>query len=166
MSKPLDKQIAAIVKKVTDELTKTVKSKSFYDEIGEEISNQIRKRTRLGYGISGTDTRTKLLPTKRSTQLAKERKKKAGTLSKLTTPKRSNLTDTGQLLDSIEYKSTTDKTTIQFDDGRRDSEIGNKKLAQYVQDQGRKFFGLTAPEKNQLRRLIEKKIQEMVKRLK
>lgn len=165
MAKELSQQIKDLVKKITKELEQTVKSKAFYDEVGEEVSTQIRKRTRLGYGISGTESQVKLKPTAPSTKKGKEFKKKKGKLSGLTTPKKSNLTDTGQLLDSINHKASIQKVVIGFKDQRKDSEIGNKELAKHVQVD-RPFFGLTTPEKNRLKRLIEKKIQEMVKRLK
>lgn len=165
MAKELSQQVKDLVKKITKELEQTVKSKVFYDEIGEEVSTQIRKRTRLGYGTTKTGSQAKLKPTKTSTQKAKQLKKKQGKLSDQTTPKKSNLTDTGQLLDSIQHKASLQKVVIDFKNPRKDSEIGNKELAKHVQDD-RPFFGLTNPEKNRLKRLIEKKIQEMVKRLK
>lgn len=165
MAKELSQQIKDLVKKITKELEQTVKSKAFYDEIGEEVSTQIRKRTRLGYGIGGAESQVKLKPTAPSTKKSKEYKKKKGKLSDQTTPKKSNLTDTGQLLDSIQHKASLQKVVIDFKNLRKDSEIGNKELASHVQVD-RPFFGLTNPEKNRLRRLIEKKIQEMVKRLK
>lgn len=167
MTKPLDQQIKEITEKIKKELEKTVKSKAFYDEIGEGVANQIRKRTRLGYGVNASGAQVKLEPTAPATQKAKQQKKKEGKLSNQTTPKRSNLTDTGQLLDSIHHKSTNDKTTIQFKNARKNSEIGNKRLAEIVQFiGGRIFFELTNPEKNNLKRVIEKKIQELIKRLK
>lgn len=167
MSKPLDKQIKEITEKITKELEKTIKSKAFYDEIGKGVATQIRKRTRLGYGVNASGAQVKLEPTKPSTQKAKQKKKEQGKLSPQTTPKRSNLTDTGQLLDAIHHKSTDSKTTIQFKDSRKNSELGNKKLAEVVQFiGGRIFFELTNPEKNNLKRVIEKKIQELIKRLK
>jgi len=166
MSKPLDKQIKELVDKVKKELEKAVASKSFYDEIGKEVSNQIRKRTRLGYGSSPSGQQVKLASLKESTVENRKRTKKKGNLSNLTTPKKSNLTETAQLLDAIEHKSTNQKVTIQFSDRRKDSKIGNKKLAGYVQQAGRRFFDLTTAETSSLKRLVEKKIQELIKRLK
>lgn len=169
MSNPSD-QLKELVAKVEKTLKKVLKSKSFYDDLGEFVSNQIRKRTRIGKGVSPSGNQTKLNPLKPSTKKYREKYKK--NLSENTRAGKSNLTATGQLLDSIEYKSTNAKTKISFADKRSKelsgaaSTISNSKVAGYVQKAGRRFFGLTTGEQNELKRIIEKKIQEITKRLK
>jgi hypothetical protein len=118
-------------------------------EIGEFIIEKVRVRTRLGYGVSGNlQPREKLAPLAESTKRIRKGLKKAGELSELTTPNRSNLTMTGQMLDSLVVKViSAGKFVIDVTGIRKklkkDDLPTNKAVAVKVTEEGRPFMFLT-----------------------
>lgn len=124
-------------------------SSSSLEKIASDLPERIKVRTRLGYGVSKTGgPREKLKPLSSSTQRSKNYKKNRGELSDQTTPRRSNLTDTGQLLDSLEVKSERNGEVQIRPKGNRNTEV-----ARYVTDGGRPFLDLSKPE---LKSFVEK----------
>lgn len=78
-------------------------------------------------------------------------------LHKDTSPEKSNLTATGQMLDALVAKSTANKAIVAVNDKKRKKELyGNKstltnnEVRRYVEDNGREFLKLSAQEKDQL----------------
>ncbi len=67
----------------------------------------------------------------------------AGGLSQFTSPKKSNLTRSGQLLDSIAGKNPTTRTVHVGPTGQRDDGKTNQKIGEYVSDAGRPFNNLS-----------------------
>lgn len=95
-----------------ENIVKGISSKDSLKEIGEEVVSMVKKRTQLGYGVaeSGADKK-KLEPLEPST--VKSRKTKQ--LSGMTAPKKSNLTETGDMLDDIKVtKSSKGELEIGF----------------------------------------------------
>jgi len=131
-------------------------------EVGNEAADLIRKRTRLGYGVSeqgGKKTRLKKLDdgnpkkpyTKRRRQLE---------LSGNTTPAKSNLTQSGAMLDDLEATKTS-KGKAEIDFKTEES----KDKAKWNTDKGRPFNNLSKSEYNQLKEIIQKKIEKILKKL-
>lgn len=91
-------------------------------------------------------------------------------LAKTTTPSKSNLTATGQLLKSLTVIKIKIRNAVAFkitvaDRRGRDmfgnpSKIGNKQLVEYLKEQGRTFLGLTKSQRNQ----IAKEIRQILKK--
>ena len=89
-------------------------------------------------------------------------------LAGTTTPAKSNLTATGQLLKSLTVVKARISGGVQYfirigdrrGRGLFDSPktIGNKKLVEYLAEQGRTFFGFTKSQKNQ----ITKEIRQII----
>ncbi len=130
--------------------------------IGEEASKIIKKRTRLGWGSRG-ETKEKLAPL--SEKYIKRRKSLS--LHYQTTAKRSNLTATGQMLDSLKPLSVSDgKAQIGPDGNRSDSELTNLEVAQFASIT-RPFMPLTKLEIKQLEQfislLLKKKLGDFFK---
>lgn len=131
-------------------------------KVGNEAKNQIVKRTRLGKGVKTPGgAAIKLLPLKDST--IDYRDNYDNNLSPYTRPPRSNLTATGQLLDSIAYRiiKKTKSKIIQlfFKENRRfeldgkPARIKHNKLSQYVQ-KDRPFFYLANFELNKIKSIL------------
>src|SRR4051812_22970465 len=81
-------------------------SKSELDPIAQEMAQIIKVRTRLGYGAKANgESKQKLAPLKDSTIAGRKRKQKAGKLSNATAPTKSNLTDSGAMLDSLKGRA-------------------------------------------------------------
>jgi hypothetical protein len=130
------------------------------DFLLKEIPMQIEKRTRLGKGVSDTGELIKLNPL--SEGYVKQRKK--GKLSSLTSPKKSNLTRTGEMLSSIFGIRRGTIFTFFFGGTREDGESNNN-VARYAREKGRPFFDLSTSERNGLQRKISKVIKESIKKL-
>ena len=144
-----------IGKLILEEFRKAFFDKKMIDEIAEEAVITIRNRTRAGRGISGNGTE-KLKPL--SEPYVKHRKKFKG-LSSKTTPKKSNLTYTGEMLDDLTYKY------LKNDKVFKEVEISiyeaySKKKAQWVTEGGRPFLGLSDNEKRFITRKLVKKVEE------
>lgn len=132
------------------------------ENLAKFIINMIRIRTRLGYGVSENDGRKKkLLPIKESTIEERKRLRKHGRLSEETAPTRSNLTRTGELLESLTYKiSKVNFLTILIPNRKhKNSNATNAEIAGYQEKAGRVFFKLSSQELNQIKREAVKEIK-------
>lgn len=136
------------------------------------IANQIRRRTLLGFGITkqfdGEQERLKKLTSKAYRGL---RKRKSSLLSKKTTPGRSNLTATGQLLKAIKGIGRRARAIIELKDKRSgktisgaDDDSTNSDILKWQKAQGREFFGLTASEKKRFERAGASRITKEAKK--
>lgn len=138
------------------------------DPIARETAKDIKIRTRLGYGVSSTGAERE--PLKKLSDSYKDQRKadsKRGELSDETAPSKSNLTRTGQMLDSLYGVARRDgEIEIDFKAGRSDGE-SNKAIAKKVADEGRPFINLSNRELERLnQRLVDtlkKNIEDIFK---
>ena len=105
-------------------------------KISELLRNQIKTRTRLGYGVDDNGTQSKLKPLAKSTIKSRESKR----LSSETSPSTSNLTESGDMLDGMTARVSqyTNGTRIEIQLQAKDL-----KKAQYVSED-RPFMNLTS----------------------
>lgn len=150
------------MKKVIDEFDK----KETMRDVGNFAADRIVKRTRLGKGVSekGGDSQ----PLKRlSDGYKKQRKKKSTELSQFTTPGKSNLTRTGQMLDSVKVTEVDQGRALVAPTGNRtDSKINklnNLDVAGYV-SKDRPFLNLSKAELLALNRYVREKIEALLKK--
>lgn len=120
-----------------------------FDFLLEEIPRIIKVRTRLGKGLLG---KLKEL----SPNYIKARKADSK-LSKDTTIKRSNLTRTGEMLDSIVGKRNRNIFTFFF--ATKDAD----KKAYWADQTGRPFFDLLPSERNGLQRKISAIMRDAIR---
>ena len=162
----LDKLKPSIVKK-------TIGSVDSNDllRICKFVADMILKRTRLGYGVRDNGEKREKLkqlagrpkPYK-STIRARELAKEKGQLSSDTTPTRSNLTMTGQMLNAISYKVKKLGGIIFIKDNtRKDGRATNKEIAEYV-SKDRPFFNLSDSEIRQLKAEAVKLVRSKLKK--
>lgn len=143
------------LKKKVDSALREVLSKDTFNEIGKLTSDQIKTRTRLGKGVPESEGAFQTLkPLADATINIRTDKKKKGKLSSLTTPKRSNLTETGELLDSLKYQSTNTEVRI-YIEGPQNQKKANDQVAQ-----GRKFMNLSKTEVREIIKYLQKKIED------
>lgn len=127
-------------------------------QLAKFVPAMIRERTRSGLGLLGSLDGL-------STSYVKFRERVKSRLSKETSPNKSNLTATGQLLDAIIGEATGTIVKIFISPKPRKKELNpsasatNREIRKYVEDGGREFLGLTANE----RRVIEKEAAEVIK---
>lgn len=136
------KAFKAKIDKALDELVspKTLKT------VGDFEADLVKRRSRLGYGVpqdgGGKQKFKELAP---STIKARKRKKLAGE----TTPKKSNLTETGQLLNDLVSKIEGRSTVIGHSKDR------NKRIGAFHQTGGgklpqRRYLGLAKEDIKQI----------------
>lgn len=140
-------------------ITKAVEetmSQKLLQDIGDDFVEQIKIRTRLGNGLDKNEGEpSKLKPL--SKDYVKYRKSK-NDLSEFTKPSKSNLTLTGEMLDSLEAKVTEDKITISF------SNQFSKYKARWNEESGRSFLAISRVQIERLKNSLEKKITELLKK--
>lgn len=143
-------------KKQIDEINDAIKSaledavsKTNLKPLANKAADLIRIRTRVGYGVSKSGSpKEKLKELKGSTKKSRNTKKKRGLLSDETSPSKSNLTETGKLLDSIKA-SVPSAGVIQVRlTGSHGDDLSNEKLGEYMHEgsanrEKRPFMGLT-----------------------
>jgi hypothetical protein len=170
------KKFEAMMKKVIGE----VESKETMQELGDEMAERIRKRTRLGKGVSERGGAPKpLAPLSQSYKDFRKGKvafaqspyghvypykpDRKPNLSSQTSANKSNLTFTGQMLDSIKTISAKVGSAIVSVSGRRKDGMSNKEVAEFV-SVARPFLNLSKPELNALQKLIRQRIDRILKR--
>ena len=145
------KELMKTLEKAKEELLDTIQ------DVGDEAANLIRKRTRLGYGVAEKGASKHKL-TALNEKYARRRKHLINT--SLTTPKRSNLTQTGEMLDSLTaVKKSDDTVEITFS-----SEEAMDK-ATWNTDKGRPFNNLSRSEIRQLKQSIQTKLDKILKKI-
>jgi hypothetical protein len=143
-------------------------------DIGEYAVDRIVKRTRLGRGVSETGQSQALKPLSKSYKDQRAgriaffttpegvkvpyKPNKPPKLSGNTTPGKSNLTFTDQMLNSIKVVSaTTGKVNIAPTGNRKSSDLTNKEVADFVSVE-RRFLDLSKAELAGLQRYIADKV--------
>lgn len=159
------KKASEKLKDIKLKLNNAIDNTSF-EEYFRPIPKIIKDRTRSGTGITEDDgSAKKLKKLADSTIKGREYLKSKGKLSSETTPKTSNLTQSGQMLDSIKLKKVSNKKySVVFKEGRNDGER-NVIIKNRVEKAGRVFFGLTKTERRILEKNLAKKINEVIKKI-
>jgi hypothetical protein len=132
-----------------------------------ELSRDILwKRVKAGYGVTSDESSS---PTKdRLKELSKPyvKSRRKMVLGEFASPGRSNLTRTGQMLDSIITKIKKGGFILEIpNSSRTDSSISNKKVAEHVSENGRPFFALTDKEQLQIVRQYLNLIRQLSTKL-
>lgn len=149
-SKHLQKQLKEAVDHVT--------SKTFLTQLGNELKEDIQKRTRLGYGVEeplGKQSKFKALA--ESTKKSRKYKKKQGKLSGLSSPAKSNLTETGEMVDDMYVSTKVNLLQLKLKDQK------NRDKAQWNEEKGRTFLNVSD---SQYKTLIKKIQAAITKKLK
>lgn len=125
-------------------------------DIGDDLAEQIRVRTRLGNGLGKNGGEPSKL--KKLSKEYIEQRKTNKELSEFTTPTKSNLTLTGEMLDELKATADKDKITLSFD-----SQFSKDK-ARWNDEKGRPFLYVSRVQVERLKNSLEKKITELLKK--
>jgi len=129
--------------------------------VGKFAVELVKKRTRLGYGVSvNFGAKQRLL--RLSPKYIESRKR--FNLHGETTPKRSNLTRTGQMLDSVQIISMREGSIVIGPRGPRTDGKKNEKIAEYQAKQGRIFNRVSALEFKQILRFYRREFGDLLKK--
>lgn len=130
--------------------------------IGAFMIEKIAVRTRLGYGV--TDNLAEKSRLKGLSPKYIKFRKSYSLLSSLTTPKKSNLTKTGDMIDSIRIKDMR-KGAIRIGPTGFDREgVSNSSKAYWQERMGRVFLRLSASEVKQVRIFWLRQFSDLLKK--
>jgi hypothetical protein len=137
----------------------------------QETADDIKKRTRMGFGVKedykpkGKLDKNGLSPA----YIAFRKRDPYGELSSATTPRKSNLTYTGQMLDALRGSSKGKyHGEVWLKDERRPTKnqkrsFGNNVLAVWNAEKGRNFMAISDLEFKRLNQKIEKVLTEEIR---
>jgi len=188
MAKSNTRKVEIALQKKLRNSTEIYRDKRFLNNLAKETAEQIKRRTQLGKGVSDSGKNQKLKGLSESYKKQRRgelafftnsngkvvpitsnvRKPK---LDKNTTPNRSNLTATGQLLNALRGIYKRRNIIIDFDKERRGpgltgqrGKATNSDIVGYQEKQGRPFFDLSRSELNGLRRKIANRIRKLLEK--
>ena len=157
------KSVSRVIRKVKTELL----TRSFNRKLGNEAKEIVFKRVKLGFGVDNEDSRNpRRVRFRKLTPNYIRQRRRRGVQGSFGGPRKSNLTDTGQLLDSMIVRANRDGFTILIPDSRRrGGRNTNAEVAIFVSDSGRPFFALTGAEVNILKKSITDRIRRLTRRV-
>lgn len=170
------------LRKFFDRVEREVLTKQSNTELAKAAQDIIFKRVKSGFGVtndlSDAAIRRKLKPLSPGYI---EQRRKRGVTGKFGSPGISNLTNTGQMLDSMTFKANNQGFRLEIPGTRRrtrrrtrrtrrrtrrtrrrDGET-NKRVADFVR-KDRPFFALTIPEVRILEKIVNDKVLKIFKR--
>ena len=144
-----------------DKIISSIRHVSNLNKLGGEVADLIRGRTTAGYGCSKKGgNRQKLAPLKPNTIKIRRVKNLDG----LTKPNKSNLTESGDMLDNITHRVSNNTVIILFADKDQARKAyfhnrGTKRM------RARPFFNLTRAELRNVERQLQRARDEAIKAL-
>jgi hypothetical protein len=128
-------------------------------QVGKLAKEIVVDRTSRGFGVSQPEGNKEKLKSL-STEYKRDRRrlKKQGKLASQTTPTKSNLTKSRQMLDSVDFNGQKGKAEVFLNDNRAETK------AQLQARQDRKFMNLSKDETKQVVKLLEEKIINDIKK--
>ena len=156
------------INKRSKKVLKTLGNRANMTKFVDKGADMIRLRTRLGFGVKKAGgPKSKLEKLEEST---KERRKRME-LSNQATARRSNLTESGKMLDSIKGKYVRQGEGSISPTGRHGKGLTNVELASYHDKLGagkkrkkRPFFRFSKSEFNQMKKMINKKFRDLMRK--
>lgn len=131
-------------------------SNGIIQTLGDGANSLIKKRTRLGYGVSSQEgDKERLNPLSDSYK----KQRKLHPKSSDTTPTKSNLTRTGDMLNSLTAEVGQSSVKLTFKGKLNIDKAG------FVTEGGRPFMNLSKAEVNQLKKLLNDTIFDRIKTL-
>jgi hypothetical protein len=135
----------------------------------QETADDIKKRTRLGYGVEKDYASKEKLKYLSEKYIEYRKKDKHGELSSATSARKSNLTYTGQMLDALRGSSKGKyQGEVWLKDERKPTKnqkrsFGNNDLAVWNAEKGRNFMAISDLEFKRLNQKIEKVLTEEIR---
>jgi hypothetical protein len=147
-------------------VTRELLTPSNMKRYGQMAADMIRLRTRLGSSVSaeGAD-KEPLKPLAESTKKERKRLQSKGKLSSLTSPGKSNLTRSAQLLDSVQVTRVESTSVVVGPKGPRSDSLTNEKVGEYVSQAGRPFNFLSSVEIKRINDEIKRNLRQIIERL-
>lgn len=133
--------------------------KSVMLEIAEQAKSLVVERTSRGFGVKAPEGKAERLKGLSDSYKKKRRRLKAqGRLSGQTTPTKSNLTQTRQMLDSVDARASEARAEVFLNNERA------RDKAELQANDGREFMNLSKTEVNKIKVELEKKLINDIKK--
>jgi hypothetical protein len=162
------RSIDALESNTRQAFEKVIRNRELLNDIGETIITDIKFQTRRGNSIP---TKSKLKPLSKEWIEKRLAIDEAQATGQAFSPRRSNLTASGQLLDSLKSKITgVGKIIVEATGSRipyfyttkrkgvqqrkKSNEPTNEELAEYVAEQGRPFLGIRDAIRDRIKRQV------------
>lgn len=147
-------------------------TKPYMEQVGNFAASMVKTRTQLGYSVDKPGApKKKFAPLKPSTIKQRKKLKKGQALNENTSPTKSNLTRTGQLLSSIGVEKVEDTVVTVSPRGTRNDGYTNEEIAKFAADGDpkrdrakRPFVSLSDIEVKRLKERIRKDLQLKVQK--
>lgn len=151
----------------------TVFNRTYFLSLARRARDLIYARVKSGMGVDNDQdsapVKIRLFPLSPKYVKIRSRLQEAGRLGRAarlgTTPGKSNLTLTGQMLESIAIDDLPSGFRLTIPESDRDDGKTNADVALYVSNAGRPFFALTDQEQLILFRQIEKDVRNALRRI-
>lgn len=132
--------------------------------LGLEAIDIVLERTRKGFGVKRTGgNRRKLKPlSKRYIEFRRKNRSRLGKAGRIT---KSNLTFTGQMLESVKIIKSRNGVLEIGPSGIRDDRKRNADVGRWVTQQGRPFMNLGRAEISSLQRFIREEMERRIRRI-
>lgn len=151
----------ATFRNLTDTFTRNIEraidqalDDNYLKGVGRDTVRQIQVRTRSGFGVASNGaSQRRLRPLSSQYVEARRFARSLGILSETTTPQRSNLTFSGNMLESINYRVNNRRIMFGFSNQRAED------VAEEVQSRGRPFFNLSNTEIRNLTRQFNSRLR-------
>lgn len=154
------KSVQEKIDKAYEKLTRASSTKVFATFVRDDV----KKRVRMGYGVKGNlMPKENLKPLKQSTIDDRKKLQGEGKLNAFTNPRRSNLTRSGQLTDSLVALGMNKEFIIEVQDARNDGKT-NSQIVSGQEKQGRPFLYITDLEQKRLNNLVKKAILSEIRK--
>lgn len=128
-------------------------------KVADRAKELVTDRTRKGFGVEAEGApKTRLKGLSESYKKQRRRLRKQGKLDNSTTPGKSNLTQSGQMLKSLKTRASN---------GQAEVFLGNeeaKTKAKHQADSGRKFMNLSKTEQREIKKIIETELINDIKK--
>lgn len=167
-------KIGDIEKMIEKKIKKAVDA-SIDQDLADSIADQVRVRTQLGFGVDDNGNQFKFAPLSESYRAQRRgdiafftnsngvvipfNPDSPPILSRYTTPAKSNVTKTGQLLESLTGEAKGNQILVDVKGLRKDgSGLTNEEVLEFLEGQGKTFLALSNSEKKALVREIKNRI--------
>jgi hypothetical protein len=140
-------------------------SKEVMQEVGNEAVRLIGQQAKLGKDYKSGNKFKSL-----SSSYIQKRQKNASDLHKRTRPRKSNVTATGQMIDSLKVSKVMEKSVDVSCSGSRyesafdNGKLSNAEVAYYVEKAGRHFLGLSDKSKEKIRKFYSRIVRTILRR--
>lgn len=161
MAKPIRLQVRTIVKNIQDTVGRSLTPQEMRF-LAMATLDSIVKRSRAGFGVERNFGVQRAFPALSKSYI--EFRKRYKKLAKTTSPRKSNITLTGELLDSIGILRTNQGSLVIGATGTRSSGLTNEKLVGYLARKDRYFLRLSNQEFKQFVQNYQKTLRSLLDR--